>query len=37
VILYNNSTGTEYTGIGNGDGTFNYTYQDWSTGRVLAQ
>jgi hypothetical protein len=33
VILYNSTTGTEYTGISNGDGTFNYTYQYWGIGK----
>jgi hypothetical protein len=37
VILYNSSTGTEYTGISNGDGTFTYTYQYWGIGKVLAK
>ena len=36
VILYNNSTGTEYTGISNGNGTFSYTYGNWGIGKVLA-
>ena len=37
VVLYNSTTGTEYTGISNGDGTFNYTYAYWGIGKLLAQ
>jgi hypothetical protein len=37
VILYNSSTGTEYTAISNGDGTFTYTYSYWGIGKVLAK
>jgi len=36
VILYNRSTGTEYTGISNGDGTSSYTYSFWGPGKTLA-
>jgi hypothetical protein len=35
VILYNSTTGTEYTGISAGDGTFTYTYSLWGAGKVL--
>jgi hypothetical protein len=37
VILYNSTTGTEYTGISNGDGTFTYTYSLWGPGKTLAR
>lgn len=37
IILYNSATGTEYTGISNGTGTFAYTYQYWGIGKVLAR
>jgi hypothetical protein len=37
VVLYNSFTGTEYTGISNGDGTFTYTYWYWGIGKVLGR
>jgi hypothetical protein len=37
IILYDSATGTEYTGISNGNGTFSYTYQYWGIGKVLAR
>ena len=38
IILYNSTTtGTEYTGISNGNGTFTYTYSLWGPGKVLAR
>jgi len=37
VLLYNSTTGTEYTGISNGNGTFAYTYQYWGIGKALAR
>jgi len=37
VILYDSSTGTEYTGISNGNGSFSYIYNLWGTGTLLAQ
>jgi hypothetical protein len=36
VILYDSATGTQYTGISNGDGTFSYTYWLWQVGLLLA-
>ena len=35
VILYNSTTGTEYTGLSNGNGSFTYTFSFWGTGKVL--
>jgi hypothetical protein len=37
IVLYNSTTGTEYTGLSNGDGTFDYTYSYWGIGKLLAQ
>jgi hypothetical protein len=37
IVLYNSLTGTEYTGLSNGDGTFTYTYSYWGIGKLLAQ
>ena len=36
VILYRSSTGTSFTGISTGAG-FNYTYNFFGPGRILAQ
>jgi hypothetical protein len=37
IILFNSADGTEYTGISNGNGTFNYTYKYWPIGTMLAR
>ena len=37
VILYNSSTGTEYTGINDGHGVFTFTYSDWGSRKILAR
>lgn len=37
IILYNSTTGTEYTGISIGAGAFTYTYSLWGFNRMLAR
>jgi hypothetical protein len=37
IVLYNKSTGTEYTGISNGAGGFTYTYSLRGLGKILAR
>jgi len=37
VVLYNNATGTEYTGISNGSGGFTCKYSLWGPRKMLAR
>jgi hypothetical protein len=37
IVLYNSTTGTEYSGLSNGSGGFSYSYSLWGPGKALAR